>query len=120
MKTDKGILDVPEAAKLLKMQAPATMDELLQKEAGPSLNALVDAALKSKTAGKAFFKEDTIKYGPAIPHPDKIICIGLNYRKHAQEVGLKPPPTPTRAFQQVQQRAQLSQWFHKAAGGGGH
>jgi hypothetical protein len=28
------------------MQAPATMDELLQKEEGPSLNALVAAARK--------------------------------------------------------------------------
>lgn len=94
VKTDKGILDVPEAAKLLKMQAPATMDALLGNEEGPSLNALVDAALKSKTAGKAFFKEDTIKYGPAIPRPGKIICIGLNYRKHAKEVGMEPPSQP--------------------------
>ncbi len=47
VKTDKGILMVPEAAKLLKMHAPATMDDLLQHEDGPSLNALVDAALKS-------------------------------------------------------------------------
>jgi 2-keto-4-pentenoate hydratase/2-oxohepta-3-ene-1,7-dioic acid hydratase in catechol pathway len=94
VKTDKGILDVPEAAKMLKMQAPATIDELLLKEAGPSLNALVDAALKSKTAGKAFVKEDTIKYGPVISHPEKIICIGLNYRKHAKEVGMEPPSQP--------------------------
>jgi len=94
VKTEKGILEVPEAAKLLKMQAPATMDELLAKEAGPSLNALVDAALKSKTAGKAFFKEDTIQYGPVVTHPDKIICIGLNYAKHAKEVGLEPPSQP--------------------------
>ncbi len=94
VKTDKGVLDVPAAAKLLKMQAPATMDELFLKEAGPGLNALVTAALKSKAAEKAFVKEDTIKYGPVIPHPEKIICIGLNYRKHAKEVGMEPPSQP--------------------------
>src|SRR5579864_9138034 len=48
VKTDKGILDVPEAAALLKMHAPPTMDDLLQREEGPSLNVLVDAALKSR------------------------------------------------------------------------
>jgi 2-keto-4-pentenoate hydratase/2-oxohepta-3-ene-1,7-dioic acid hydratase in catechol pathway len=94
VKTAKGILDVPEAAKLLKMHAPATMDALLQKEEGPSLNALVDAALKSAAASKAFAKEDTIKYGPVLAHPEKIICIGLNYRKHAKEVGMEPPSQP--------------------------
>jgi 2-keto-4-pentenoate hydratase/2-oxohepta-3-ene-1,7-dioic acid hydratase in catechol pathway len=94
VKTEKGVLDVPEAAKLLKIQAPGTMDELLMKEAGPALNALVSAALKSKAPEKAFLKEDTIKYGPVIPHPEKIICIGLNYRKHAKEVGMEPPSQP--------------------------
>jgi 2-keto-4-pentenoate hydratase/2-oxohepta-3-ene-1,7-dioic acid hydratase in catechol pathway len=31
---------------------------------------------------------------PPIPDPDKIICIGLNYRAHAAEVGAEPPPHP--------------------------
>src|SRR5262244_4140883 len=47
VKTDKGILDAQEAAKLLRMHAPADIDDLLQHEDGPSVNALVDAALKS-------------------------------------------------------------------------
>src|ERR1700758_511437 len=57
VKTDKGILDVTEAATLLRMGAPATTDELLQQEDGPALNALVDAASKSKSTQKAFLKE---------------------------------------------------------------
>jgi 2-keto-4-pentenoate hydratase/2-oxohepta-3-ene-1,7-dioic acid hydratase in catechol pathway len=33
---------------------------------------------------------------PPIPDPDKIVCIGLNYRKHAAEVGVtEPPEMPT-------------------------
>ena len=47
VKTDKGILDTPAAAQLLQMHSPATMDSLLQDEDGPSLNALVNAALES-------------------------------------------------------------------------
>jgi 2-keto-4-pentenoate hydratase/2-oxohepta-3-ene-1,7-dioic acid hydratase in catechol pathway len=32
---------------------------------------------------------------PPIPDPDKIVCIGLNYKKHAAEVGMEPPESPT-------------------------
>jgi 2-keto-4-pentenoate hydratase/2-oxohepta-3-ene-1,7-dioic acid hydratase in catechol pathway len=33
---------------------------------------------------------------PPIPDPDKIVCIGLNYRKHAAEIGVEElPGTPT-------------------------
>ena len=30
-----------------------------------------------------------------VPDPDKIICIGLNYRAHAAEAGIDPPDSPT-------------------------
>jgi 2-keto-4-pentenoate hydratase/2-oxohepta-3-ene-1,7-dioic acid hydratase in catechol pathway len=32
---------------------------------------------------------------PPIPDPDKIVCIGLNYRRHAAEVGAEPAAMPT-------------------------
>jgi acylpyruvate hydrolase len=32
---------------------------------------------------------------PPITHPGKIICVGLNYRSHAEEQGKEPPDTPT-------------------------
>jgi 2-keto-4-pentenoate hydratase/2-oxohepta-3-ene-1,7-dioic acid hydratase in catechol pathway len=32
---------------------------------------------------------------PPVPDPDKIICIGLNYRAHAAEAGIDPPDSPT-------------------------
>jgi 2-keto-4-pentenoate hydratase/2-oxohepta-3-ene-1,7-dioic acid hydratase in catechol pathway len=32
---------------------------------------------------------------PPIPDPDKIVCVGLNYRSHAQEAGIDPPDSPT-------------------------
>jgi 2-keto-4-pentenoate hydratase/2-oxohepta-3-ene-1,7-dioic acid hydratase in catechol pathway len=30
-----------------------------------------------------------------IPDPEKIVCIGLNYRSHAAEAGIDPPSSPT-------------------------
>jgi 2-keto-4-pentenoate hydratase/2-oxohepta-3-ene-1,7-dioic acid hydratase in catechol pathway len=35
-----------------------------------------------------------IIFGPPVPDPDKILCIGLNYREHARESGLEVPPVP--------------------------
>ncbi len=32
---------------------------------------------------------------PPISRPNKIVCIGLNYRSHAEEQGAEPPETPT-------------------------
>jgi 2-keto-4-pentenoate hydratase/2-oxohepta-3-ene-1,7-dioic acid hydratase in catechol pathway len=30
-----------------------------------------------------------------VPDPEKIVCIGLNYRSHAAEAGIEPPSVPT-------------------------
>jgi 2-keto-4-pentenoate hydratase/2-oxohepta-3-ene-1,7-dioic acid hydratase in catechol pathway len=94
VKTKKGILIVPEAAKELHTTAPVDIDDLLQNEDGPRLNALVDALLKSSVAHNAFVKEEGIEYGPVVVHPEKIVCVGLNYRKHAAEVGAPIPKAP--------------------------
>ena len=32
---------------------------------------------------------------PPVPDPEKIVCIGLNYREHAAEGRQEPPPVPT-------------------------
>ena len=94
VKTEKGILIIPDAAKAMHTHAPADIDDLLQNEDGPRLNALVDASLKSSVAHNAFVKEDGIEYGPVVARPEKIVCVGLNYRKHAAEVGAPIPKVP--------------------------
>jgi 2-keto-4-pentenoate hydratase/2-oxohepta-3-ene-1,7-dioic acid hydratase in catechol pathway len=94
VKTEKGVLDVVEASKLLHMYAPATMDELLQNEEGPSLKALVVEALRAKAATKVFLSEDAIVFGPVVTRPEKIVCVGLNYRQHAKEVKMELPKNP--------------------------
>jgi 2-keto-4-pentenoate hydratase/2-oxohepta-3-ene-1,7-dioic acid hydratase in catechol pathway len=38
---------------------------------------------------------DEVEVLQPIPDPDKIVCIGLNYRAHAAEAGVEPPDTPT-------------------------
>jgi 2-keto-4-pentenoate hydratase/2-oxohepta-3-ene-1,7-dioic acid hydratase in catechol pathway len=45
-------------------------------------------------ARAALHKPSAIYLGPPIPDPEKIICLGLNYRNHAREAGLAPPSAP--------------------------
>jgi 2-keto-4-pentenoate hydratase/2-oxohepta-3-ene-1,7-dioic acid hydratase in catechol pathway len=40
-------------------------------------------------------EESAARFGAPIARPPKIICVGLNYRDHAQESGLAIPDTPT-------------------------
>jgi 2-keto-4-pentenoate hydratase/2-oxohepta-3-ene-1,7-dioic acid hydratase in catechol pathway len=38
---------------------------------------------------------DEVRLLPPVPDPQKIVCLGLNYRTHAEEAGLEAPETPT-------------------------
>jgi 2-keto-4-pentenoate hydratase/2-oxohepta-3-ene-1,7-dioic acid hydratase in catechol pathway len=38
---------------------------------------------------------ESLELLPPIERPGKIVCIGLNYRAHAEEQGKEPPETPT-------------------------
>ena len=93
-KTSKGILDVKAAAEALKMYSPATLDDMLQNEEGASVQAVMEGAMKSAAVKKAFLKEEAIEYGPLVTRPEKIVCVGLNYRRHALEIKLPIPKEP--------------------------
>ena len=36
----------------------------------------------------------SVRLGPPIPDPSKIVAVGLNYRAHAEEQNKQPPETP--------------------------
>ena len=94
VKTARGILDVGAASKALNMAAPATMDALLQNEDGPRLNALVAAAEKAPNAAALVVPETKVSYAPVVSRPGKIICVGLNYRAHTEEMKEALPKVP--------------------------
>ena len=54
------------------------------------------ASLSSTAADRATdgLSLDEVVLGPPVPDPQKIICIGLNYRDHAGEVAMELPPAP--------------------------
>jgi acylpyruvate hydrolase len=47
------------------------------------------------TATGATLDVADLDYAPLVPAPDKIICIGLNYRDHVAEMGRQAPDHPT-------------------------
>lgn len=45
-------------------------------------------------AGGAEFDAAELRFAPAIPNPDKILCVGVNYRPHIEEMGRQVPDYP--------------------------
>jgi acylpyruvate hydrolase len=65
---------------------------------GSSVRELLEAnrlgELEALDAGTGAALDD-VELLPPVPDPEKIVCIGLNYRAHAAEAGIDPPDTPT-------------------------
>ena len=74
---------------------------LLGAEKGPpTVSALLTAgaeatnALLASARGADLVPEDKLVFGPCVDQPEKIICVGLNYRGHAEEVNSPLPNAP--------------------------
>jgi 2-keto-4-pentenoate hydratase/2-oxohepta-3-ene-1,7-dioic acid hydratase in catechol pathway len=65
-----------------------TLDEQLR------LEETARRLAKSNVSSFGVFIGDDVQLGPPIPDPDKIICLGLNYRSHAEEAGFAAPTVP--------------------------
>lgn len=72
-------------------RGPKSVVEILA--GGKKVQAAVAKACAKPKAG-ATVSEKSAKYLTPIPSPGKILCIGLNYRKHAEETGNPIPPYP--------------------------
>lgn len=95
VKTERGILDIEAAADHFDMdEMPGTLDELLREGGGKEVEDVVEKALSAKGTQRLFLKEDEVIFGPAVTEPEKIIMVGLNYRRHAAEMKAKIPELP--------------------------
>jgi 2-keto-4-pentenoate hydratase/2-oxohepta-3-ene-1,7-dioic acid hydratase in catechol pathway len=93
IKTARGLLDVRRAEGAFKQGAPTTIDEVFRGGGGAPLQRLLAKAHDGRSSG-LFVDEATVEFGPCVTSPEKIICVGLNYRKHAAETGSPVPTTP--------------------------
>jgi acylpyruvate hydrolase len=88
VKTDDGkIIDLSKQMP----RGPKSVVEILA--GGKKVQAEVAKACAKPKAG-ATVSAKSAKYLCPIPNPGKILCIGLNYRKHAEETGNPIPPYP--------------------------
>lgn len=94
LRTERGILDVERASRLFRIKAPITIDAVLAGADCAPLKQLIDKAAMDERGRSVLLPESRAKFGPAVPHPEKIICVGLNYRGHAMETGNPIPPVP--------------------------
>ena len=71
----------------------AVQPRTLFAEGEPGL-ARLRAALENSAGGTALRQERDLRIGPCVCAPGKILAVGLNYRRHAQETGAAFPETP--------------------------
>jgi len=89
IRTEAGVMDVVQASEE-HAGIPLTMDAAIRggAEALKALQGLAD-----KFTG-AYLKEEDLQSGPCAGTPEKLICIGLNYKRHAKESGMAVPNSP--------------------------
>ncbi|WP_166243084.1 fumarylacetoacetate hydrolase family protein [Paenibacillus turpanensis] len=101
VQTDRGVLDVSEALAQFPapagLQLPTLVDEIIEggTEALAALASYLELVNeKGAAADSVWLREDELTYGPCVSRPNKIICVGLNYRKHAEETNAPIPEYP--------------------------
>lgn len=95
VRTDRGILDVVAAEADFREGAPTTITAVLRGEGNVAgLRRLADKARASASADRYFMAENVAKFGPCVTEPEKIICIGQNYRRHVAEMQREVPKVP--------------------------
>jgi 2-keto-4-pentenoate hydratase/2-oxohepta-3-ene-1,7-dioic acid hydratase in catechol pathway len=87
------VLDLQAAARVLDLPLPRDPMEILRGgEAIADLLREVDA--RAADLDDCRVPAERVVLGPPVPQPGKIVCVGLNYRRHAAETGNPPPPEP--------------------------
>ncbi|OAB32488.1 5-carboxymethyl-2-hydroxymuconate isomerase [Paenibacillus macquariensis subsp. defensor] len=99
--TEKGILDVASALMEVSAQngdsVPSTVHEVIDggEAAVARLAQFTAQALELAGNDSSYLLDEAkLTLGPCVTHPNKIICVGLNYRKHAEETNAAIPQYP--------------------------
>ncbi|SDD62947.1 2-keto-4-pentenoate hydratase/2-oxohepta-3-ene-1,7-dioic acid hydratase (catechol pathway) [Paenibacillus sp. UNCCL117] len=96
--TREGVLDVTSALSTASgdNSVPQTIMEAIAggAEALDNLDQLVERIVAGADHSPLLLDEAELTLGPCVTHPSKIICVGLNYRKHAEESQMAVPQYP--------------------------
>jgi len=88
--TEAGVIDVAQASEGNE-GIPVTIDAAIRggAQAMKTLRGLV-----KQPAANWLLNEQDLQPGSCVGSPEKLICIGLNYKRHARETGMAVPETP--------------------------
>ncbi|WP_026699762.1 fumarylacetoacetate hydrolase family protein [Salibacterium aidingense] len=88
------IVNISEALKRFPdSNIPNNVSDLLQTDSSEALQPYIDQ-LPTQEDSSYFYSIQDCDFGPAVPNPSKIICVGLNYQRHADETGASYPEVP--------------------------
>lgn len=93
-KTTFGALVDNRIVDLGPQSGSATAGKYADLRAAIEAGALDELKQAAATASGASYGLDEVEYLPVIPNADKILCVGLNYKTHVDEVGRELPTTP--------------------------
>ncbi|MFW6070150.1 MAG: fumarylacetoacetate hydrolase family protein [bacterium] len=93
---ENGVVDVAAARQKLGGAAREVPDEMHALIAGgdAALKRLKALAERAAEEESLLLREEEIRFGPCVTAPEKILCIGLNYERHARETGAAIPEQP--------------------------
>lgn len=95
VKVDKGIIDVAKALAVKPEEGIATnMMALIENEESAIANLQAYVKEIEQDDADYMLNESDIIWEAAVTRPRKIICVGLNYRKHADETKAPYPEIP--------------------------
>ncbi|MGB7846650.1 MAG: fumarylacetoacetate hydrolase family protein [Candidatus Acidiferrum sp.] len=89
--TESGVIDLQAAARTSRIPTESFADMTSFLAAGESAQLETRKLLQVKPQGTVVPLAN-VRLRPPIPHPGKIVAVGLNYRDHSMESGAKEPP----------------------------
>ncbi|WP_276353738.1 fumarylacetoacetate hydrolase family protein [Cohnella caldifontis] len=97
--TEEGVISVADAVKAVGgAGAPNVPQTIMQaiKQGTDGIDALKNLMdrLSAESTKTWLLEEEGLSFEPCVTNPSKIICVGLNYRKHADETHAPYPQTP--------------------------
>jgi 2-keto-4-pentenoate hydratase/2-oxohepta-3-ene-1,7-dioic acid hydratase in catechol pathway len=92
VRTAAGLLDVAAVGRARGVEVPRTTDDVVRGQHLPTLHALI---ARDGRDSSFLVPEGSVAFAPCIASPEKILMVGLNYRRHCEEVKLPLPSSPT-------------------------
>lgn len=97
VKQGERVIDLEAAVVELGTEAPTTPTELFAAAAEDlsRVERMLEAlASRGEREPPIVLEETQLTYGPPVPRPGKIVCVGRNYRRHAAEMEADVPTEP--------------------------